>query len=146
VQFDAAPIGHLGPEPNEPSISNRGCVAEGIEGAHPIEEERTRHPGVEAEDVVVGVEEEQLANSARRGDGQPFSRASTNCSAAHEVVTLDSGDRGPDKRIEETPVRLYFEQFWHESEGTGQQGSPISSPHAPFSGAVVVQGVVNLGD
>ena len=96
--------------------------------------------------MVLSVEEEQLANSARRGDGQPFSRASTNCSAAHEVVTLDSGDRGPNKRIKEASVRLYFEQFWHESEGTGQQGSPISSPHAPLSVAVVVQGVVNLGD
>ena len=75
-----------------------------------------------------------------------FSRASTNCSTADEVVTLDSGDRGPNERFEETPVRLYFEQFWHESEGTRRQGSSIGSLHAPLSVAVVVQGVVNLGD
>ncbi len=101
---------------------------------------------MEPEDVVLSVEEEQLANSARRGDRQAFSRASTNCSTADEVVTLDSGDRGPNKRIKETPVRLYFEQFWHESEGTRRQGSSIGSLHAPLSVAVVVQGVVNLGD
>jgi hypothetical protein len=49
--------------------------------------------------MVLSVEEEQLANSARRGDRQAFSRASTNFSTADEVVTLDSGDRGPNKRI-----------------------------------------------
>ena len=96
--------------------------------------------------MVLSVEEEQLANSARRGDRQAFSRASTNCSTADEVVTLDSGDRGPNERFEETPVRLYFEQFWHESEGTRRQGSSIGSLHAPLSVAVVVQGFVNLGD